>query len=215
MFTGIIEGVGIVKAVRRASADLSLEVNTGAYVENPVIGESVALNGVCLTVVTIKGPILTFDVSSETLSRTTFKNVKMGDKVNLERATKLGDRMGGHIVSGHIDTVATLTRCDAIGAGYEIEVSLPKTDMKYIIGKGSIAVDGMSLTVATKRENSFTVAVIPHTYNETRLNSLKPGSFVNIEYDMIAKYVENFVNTAVSSGSSINKEFLNKHGFGY
>lgn len=215
MFTGIVEGVGTIKTVRRAVADLSLKVDTGSYVDNPVIGESVALNGVCLTVVTINGSVLTFDVSSETLSRTTFKDVKTGDKVNIERATRLGGRMGGHLVSGHIDTVGTLARCDAVGDGYEIEVSLPQSDMKYIIEKGSIAVDGMSLTVAVKRERSFTVAVIPHTYNETRLNTLKLGSFVNIEYDMIAKYVENFVNTAVSSGGSVDKEFLKKHGFDY
>ncbi|VAX24696.1 Riboflavin synthase eubacterial/eukaryotic [hydrothermal vent metagenome] len=213
MFTGIIEGAGVVKAIRRGAEDFSIDVDTGDAVENPVIGESVALNGVCLTVVSAKDSILTFDVSAETISRTTLKNVNVDAKLNIERAMRMGDRLGGHMVSGHVDTVGTFTRATPIGDGYEIEVALPSEGMKYIINKGSIAIAGISLTVAAKLERSVTVAVIPHTWEVTSLGTLTVGSQVNIEYDMMAKYIENFIKEAYPSAGSISREFLNKHGY--
>lgn len=214
MFTGIIEGIGVISSIKRNEEDFSINVETGSNVSDPQIGESVALDGVCLTVVKAAGSTLTFDLSVETINRTSFKTAKEGDRLNLERALKLGDRLGGHIVSGHVDCVGTLARVTPSGEGYEIEVTLPGQGMKYIIEKGSIAISGISLTVASKLERSVTVAIIPHTFEVTSLKRLKPGSTVNIEYDMMAKYVENIVKPYIGTGGGkIDKDFLSKHGF--
>jgi len=213
MFTGIIEGTGVVNAIRRGAEDFSIDVDTGGVVSGPQLGESVALNGVCLTVVAARGPVLTFDVSVETINRTTFKDIKTGDRVNVERAMRIGDRLGGHLVSGHVDTVGRLTRVTPMGEGYEIEVELPAGGMKYVIEKGSIAIAGISLTVAAKKEKSVTVAVIPHTWENTSLGALTVGSTVNIEYDMIDKYVENFVKPEDKPDKGIDRDFLARHGF--
>ncbi len=210
MFTGIIAGVGKITAIRRGSSDFSMDVDTAGSVPDPVIGESVALDGVCLTVTAIRGAILSFDVSAETVSRTAFKNIREGDTVNVERAMRLGDRVGGHLVSGHVDLVGKMTRADPSGQGYDIEIELAPDGMKYVIEKGSIAISGISLTVARKLARSVTVAVIPHTWSVTTLSSKRPGSPVNIEYDMIAKYVENFVSPG---GGGVDKDFLSLHGF--
>lgn len=214
MFTGIIEGIGVISSIQRNEDDFAINVETGSNVSDPQIGESVALDGVCLTVVKAVGSTLTFDLSVETINRTSFKTAKQGDRLNLERALKLGDRLGGHIVSGHVDCVGALTRVTPSGEGYEIEVELPDEGMKYIIEKGSIAISGISLTVAAKLERSVTVAIIPHTFEVTSLKGLKPGSTVNIEYDMMAKYVENIVKPYIGDGGGkIDRDFLSKHGF--
>lgn len=210
MFTGIIAGIGKITAIRRGPSDFSMDVDTAGAVPDPVIGESVALDGVCLTVTAMRGAILSFDVSAETVSRTAFKNIREGDTVNVERAMRLGDRVGGHLVSGHVDCVGKMTRADRSGQGYEIDVELAPDGMKYVIEKGSIAISGISLTVARKLARSVTVALIPHTWSVTTLSSKGPGAPVNIEYDMIAKYVENFVKPA---GGGIDKDFLSLHGF--
>jgi len=210
MFTGIIEGTGKITAIRRGSSDFSMDVDTAGSVPDPVIGESVALDGVCLTVTAMRGAILSFDVSAETAARTAFKNIRDGDTLNIERAMRLGDRVGGHLVSGHVDCVGMMTRADRSGQGYDIEIALPPDGMKYVIEKGSIAISGISLTVARKLARSVTVAVIPHTWGVTTLSSKRAGSQVNIEYDMIAKYVENFVSPA---GGGVDEDFLSRHGF--
>jgi riboflavin synthase len=220
MFTGIIAGIGKITAIRRGSSDISMDVDTAGAVPDPVIGESVALDGVCLTVTAARGAILSFDVSAETVARTAFKNVRDGDTLNIERAMRLGDRVGGHLVSGHVDCVGAMMRADRSGQGYDIEISLPPDGMKYVIEKGSIAISGISLTVAKRLARSVTVAVIPHTWGVTTLSSKRPGSMVNIEYDMIAKYVENFVSPGAANQSgdkggkgAIDKDFLSSHGF--
>lgn len=210
MFTGIIAGIGKITAIRRGSSDFSMDVDTAGAVPDPVIGESVALDGACLTVTAMRGAILSFDVSAETVSRTAFKNIREGDAVNIERAMRLGDRLGGHLVSGHVDCVGKMTRADRSGQGYEIEVELAPDGMKYVIDKGSIAISGISLTVARKLARSVTVALIPHTWSVTTLSLKRPGSPVNIEYDMIARYVENFVKPA---GGGVDEDFLSRHGF--
>lgn len=210
MFTGIIAGIGKIAAIRRGSSDFSMDVDTAGSVPDPVIGESVALDGVCLTVTAMRGSILSFDVSAETVDRTSFQNVRDGDTVNVERAMRLGDRVGGHLVSGHVDCVGKMARADRAGQGYDIEIALPPDGMKYVVEKGSIAISGISLTVAKKLARSVTVAVIPHTWAVTTLSSKRPGSPVNIEYDMIAKYVENFVKPA---GGGVDEDILRRTGF--
>lgn len=213
MFTGIIEAKGTITAIRRGMDDASIDVDMGGAVPDPQMGESVALDGVCLTVVAAKGSTLTFDLSKETLDRTTFRDARVGGRVNVERALRMGDRLGGHLVSGHVDTVGRLARATPSGEGYEMEVELPGEGIRYVIEKGSIAIAGISLTIASKKEKSVTVAVIPHTWKITTLGDLNPGSTVNIEYDMIAKYVENFVKPPASPKGSIDRDFLARHGF--
>jgi len=153
-------------------------------------------------------------VSKETLNRTTFNDLREGNRVNLERAMRLGDRVGGHIVQGHVDSVGTLVKVATSGNGYEVEVEPKIEAMKYIIEKGSIAISGISLTVAKKNKRTFSIAIIPHTWETTTLKFKKQGSKVNIECDMIAKYVENLVKPFnVRSGNDIDESFLGNHGF--
>lgn len=213
MFTGIIEGVGVITAIRRGDGDISIDVDTGSAVIDPKIGESVALDGVCLTVVNAVGSILSFDISVETIARSIFKKVKVGDKLNIERAMRMGDRLGGHMVSGHVDCLGSFKRATPSGEGYEVEIELPKDGMKYVIEKGSISISGISLTVASKLASGITIAIIPHTWEVTSLGRLSAGEPVNIEYDMIGKYVENFIEAFNPSGGAITKEFLKEHGF--
>lgn len=214
MFTGIVAGVGTISSIRGGAGDFSMDVNAGELAPDPVIGESVALDGVCLTVVAARGNTLTFDVSRETVQRTTFKSATEGQKVNVERALRLGDSMGGHIVQGHVDCVGHISETRRAGEGYEVDIRLPAEGMKYIVEKGSIAISGVSLTVAAKREDVITIAMIPHTWEVTTFSGLKSGSTVNIEYDMISKYVENFVKPFIAAGGAkIDEEFLRRHGF--
>lgn len=214
MFTGIVAGIGTVKNVMRREGDFRLAIDTGAVVEAPSLGESVAVDGVCLTVVEANGGILSFDVSLETINRTDFKEMRQGREVNLERAMAVGDRLGGHIMQGHVDCVGVLKKMDRAGEGYEMEVELPREGMRYVVEKGSIAISGISLTVARALERSITVALIPHTFLMTNLKTKTTGSKVNIEYDIIAKYVENLVKPYTgSSEGRITGEMLKRSGF--
>jgi riboflavin synthase len=210
MFTGIIEGLGVVVAINRRGPNFSLTIDTKTVIIDPVIGESIACDGVCLTVTKINGTNLDFDVSAETIDRSTFGKIRIGGKVNLERALALGGRVGGHLVAGHVDRVGKIVGVVPVGAGYEIEIALDDAGMRYIIDKGSIAIAGISLTVARKKERSVIVAVIPHTMTATTLANAGPGIEVNVEYDMIGKYVENFVNP---TRGGISLETLGRHGF--
>jgi len=213
MFTGIVQGVGTIVSIRRREDDYTLEVDTDGHVPDPAVGESVALDGVCLTVVAASGAVLSFDVSAETIGRTAFTSAREGDRLNIERALALGERMGGHLMQGHVDSVGTVAGIERSGEGYVVEIGLAPEGMRYVVEKGSIAISGISLTVASKRERSITIAVIPHTWEVTTLNEKPAGSTVNIEYDIIAKYVENLVKPYSKPGGGIDEEFLTRHGF--
>ncbi|MDH4184835.1 MAG: riboflavin synthase [Nitrospinota bacterium] len=214
MFTGIVEGTGIVRSITRHGQDFTIQVDPGQQVANPKIGESVAVDGVCLTVVEALGGLLTFHVSVETVNRTNFQELAPGQEVNLERALAAGDRLGGHIMQGHVDCVGRLLRMDRSGQGYEMEVQLPAEGMRYVVEKGSIAISGISLTVAARMERSITSALIPHTFAVTNLKTKSTGSTVNIEYDIIAKYVENLVKPyGVPPGGAITEDMLRRTGF--
>lgn len=182
MFTGLIQQVEQVIAF--GAGRLTIAAQTSA--DDPwVIGESVAVNGSCLTVVSSEGG-LTFDLSPETLARTSLEDLKVGDPVNIERAMKASDRFGGHIVQGHVDTVGLLVAID----NGEFTFQIPPEGDRYLIDKGSITLDGISLTVIEPQEGLFKVAVIPHTLAATNLGSRSPGDRVNVEYDVLAKHVE-------------------------
>ncbi len=196
MFTGIVEEVGKVKGIKKGSKSSKLTIKCRVVLEGTRVGDSIAVNGVCLTVVEIGRELLTFDVSYETLKRTTLSLLKPGESVNLERALRLGDRLGGHILQGHVDTTTKVTSIKREGEGYRFSFKLPKEYSHLVVEKGSIGIDGISLTVAELLPDSFSVAVIPHTFENTNLKFKRSGSLVNLEFDIIGKYVEKMVKSA-------------------
>ena len=208
MFTGIIEEIGIAKHITPSK----ITIECGIVTQDASLGDSIAVNGVCLTVVEILTNGFVADISPETLKVTSLGDLKSGDSVNLERAMKANGRFGGHIVSGHIDGRGRFINCNNTGDFYELNIELTPELSKYIIKKGSIAINGISLTIANINHNIIKVAVIPHTYENTTLKNIKSGDFVNIEVDMMAKYVEKFLSTS-DNKSRISLEFLQEHGF--
>ena len=192
MFTGIIEASGVVDTFEKREHGARLRISTTA--DQPFKdGESVAVNGVCLTVVPNDSRSITFDVSAETLTRTALGRLETGSRVNVERALSLGDRVGGHMVQGHVDTVGTLMSITAEGDFAVYRWSFPGEFAGLIVSKGSIAVDGVSLTVVDPDRESFAAALIPETLRRTTLGTARIGDAVNLEFDVIAKYVRNFV----------------------
>jgi riboflavin synthase len=192
LFTGIIEETGIIRSLRPTFAGATLHVEAGRIAPALKAGDSVAVNGVCLTAVGSKGKGFSCDLSAETLRCSTLGRAKEGMVVNLERPLGVGDRLGGHIVQGHVDGVGRLVSSAPSGEGVEMEFSIPAELERYLVNKGSVAVDGISLTVASLKKNTFVVAIIPHTYRVTNLRCLRPGDAVNLEGDILAKYFERF-----------------------
>ncbi len=219
MFTGIIEGPGTISAIRPAGQGRRLSVTAGFALDGTKIGDSIAVNGACLTVVTLSGPRFDADVSPETIDRTTLKHAKTGDRVNLERALTFSGRLDGHLVSGHIDATATITHKTRKGNAILIGFAVSSDLGRYMIPKGSVAVDGISLTINTCDETGFEVGLIPHTAEMTTIGIKAVGDEVNIETDMIGKYVEKFLagrtpNTADKNEKNpVNMDFLLKTGF--
>ena len=214
MFTGIIEEVGTVKAVKRSGTSSFIEIQAKKVLEDVHLGDSIAVNGVCLTVTHSDGSVFRADVMNETLSRSSLGSLTAGSPVNLERAMAANGRFGGHIVSGHIDGTGTVSdiRNDGIAVWYTI--TAPPELLRYIVEKGSIAIDGISLTVAKVTETSFSVSIIPHTAAQTILGTKKTGDIVNLENDIIGKYVEQLMKPAEAAPQSgITMEFLAKNGF--
>lgn len=212
MFTGIIEEVGEIKSFSKQSNGAVIEVLCSTALEDSKIGDSIAINGCCQTVTELKPDGFCANVSDETLSVTTFDNLKTGDKVNLERALTLNSRLGGHIVSGHIDCKGKLLSIEKLTDFYNLAFEVSPEQEKYIVHKGSITVNGISLTVAEIRNNRFKCAIIPHTFNNTTLKYLKTGDYVNIETDILGKYVEKMLS-AKDNKNSISIEFLQENGF--
>lgn len=191
MFTGLIEDIGLVRKIEKGEKENSYTIEFNKInSEELVIGESISVNGVCLTVVELTENSFTFDASHETLEKTNLSGLGSGTRVNLERALKADGRFGGHIVSGHIDGTGVVTEIKPVGKSIEYCFSVDDNLAKYIITKGSIAVDGISLTVNDINKNIFSVNIIPHTQVETVIGELKISSVVNIECDIIGKYVE-------------------------
>lgn len=187
MFTGIIEEIGQIKTARKSGSITRLEVLAGLSASGTKVGDSISVNGVCLTVVAMKAGMLSFDVIGETMRATTFKSLKYGERVNLERALKAGDRMSGHFVSGHVDCVAAIRSRKISRGDFEFQIGVPPKFLKYIIRKGSVAVDGISLTIADIKSGGFSVCIIPHTAKATTLWKKQSGDKVNIEFDMLLK----------------------------
>lgn len=190
MFTGLIEDTGRVASFKRRGEAGVLVVETALPTADIAIGDSVAVNGACLTVTARNSHTLTFDVSPESISRTLIGKLCSGGRVNLERALRLGDRLGGHIVSGHIDCAGYLARSENRSGNHQLQFTLPPEHARYLVEKGSVTIDGISLTVNAVSREGFSVNIIPHTYSKTTLGQLKVGDNVNIETDIIGKYVE-------------------------
>jgi riboflavin synthase len=218
MFTGIIEGLGTLSALRPAGRGRQLVIDSDFVLDGTKPGDSISVNGACLTAVSIAGGRFQVDVSQETFSKTTFGASRIGDRLNLERALRFSDRIDGHLVSGHIDGMGTIARLTPVDNAVIVTVDVPETVSRYLIEKGSVAVDGVSLTINKCRENGFEVSIIPHTAKLTTLPKKKPGDAVNIETDMIGKYVERFLlnnkrDPDPGKTSTLDLAFLQKTGF--
>ena len=219
MFTGLVEGMGRIKEVNRAGEDMSLTIDPLFSMPDIRVGESISVNGVCVTVTSVKGASFSVDVSAETFFRTTVGRLKIADEVNLERSLRLADRLGGHLVLGHVDGVGKILKKEQRQRSWVMKIGIDEPLLRYIIEKGSVAVEGVSLTVNRCTNESFEVNIIPQTGRETNLLKRKTGDLVNIETDMIGKYVEKFLRRdqdprAGSRTSGIDEEMLRKHGFG-
>ena len=215
MFTGIVEELGTVRSIRRGAASAVLSVGAEAVLSDLKIGDSVAVNGVCLTATAVDGTGFTADVMHETLRRSSLGALAPGSRVNLERAMAADGRFGGHIVSGHIDGTGTIAERRRDDNAVWYTVSAPPALLRYIVEKGSIAIDGISLTVASVEADRFSVSVIPHTAAVTLLGAKGPGDVVNLETDIIGKYVERLLRPAdtPAARSGISLEFLAENGF--
>lgn len=216
MFTGIIEGLGTLANSQPAGTGRRLTISADFDLDGTRIGDSIAVNGACLTAVEISGNRFSADVSAETLSRSTLADARAGQKMNLERALRLSDRLDGHLVSGHIDGSAQITHKKDLGGSLVFGFAVSEQISRYLIAKGSVAVDGISLTVNTCAAGRFEIAVIPHTAKITTLELKNPGDRVNIETDLIGKYVEKFLkgdNSGESRPEKIDMTFLAKTGF--
>ncbi|MQN00527.1 MAG: riboflavin synthase [bacterium LCO1.1] len=194
MFTGIAEETGTIRQLRDTGGGRILTVKAEKVLEGTKEGDSICVDGVCLTATTLGNDFFTADVSEETLRYTVLGSLNPGDLVNLERALSVGSRLGGHIVAGHVDGTCTVSRIEHDGDSYLYTFLCDDSLMKFIIKKGSVTVNGISLTVAETGENTFSIEVIPHTLQVTNLGQLKAGDTVNIENDMIGKYVEHFIS---------------------
>lgn len=213
MFTGIIEEVGTVRSIQKKNYSLSLTISADKIMQDLRAGDSIAVNGICLTAKAFTDSAFTADVMHETLERTSFAGLKAGSRVNLERAMQLNGRFGGHIVTGHIDGTGTITGIKKDGIAVLYTISTEQKILKRIIEKGSVAVDGISLTVAKVTNRDFCVSVIPHTAENTILASRRVHETVNLENDCIGKYIEKFISCRNGRKSGITRAFLAEAGY--
>jgi riboflavin synthase len=193
MFTGLIEEVGRVVVVRASDRGTELQIAAPRFAKGAKEGESIAVSGCCLTLTSHRGHRLTFDLLQETIARTNLKNLRRNSRVNLERALRADGRLGGHFVQGHVDCVSPIIKFDRKAADFRLEVELPGKFAQYVASKGSIAVNGISLTVAEVLSKSFVAWIIPYTKRHTNLDRARSGDLINLEFDILAKYVERMI----------------------
>lgn len=221
MFTGIVEELGKIRSIQVKSQDATLEIQATNVLSDAKVGDSISIDGACLTIRFLTSEAFTVDVSAETLRRTTLGERKVGDPVNLERSLRLSDRLGGHLVLGHVDEVATICGWKDEGDASLMQVTISNATKPYIAYKGSVTVDGVSLTVSNLRADAFEVALIPHTKNVTTLGTKRTGAKVNLEVDIVARYLETLLRnteekrdwTDQPSTETLNLNFLSKHGY--
>lgn len=213
MFTGIIKAVGSVASIEPRGGDLRFRISAADLPwQEFSIGESIAVNGVCLTAVEFFADGFLSDVSQETMSVTALAGIAPGSKVNLEPSVSLGERLGGHLVSGHVDCVATIKSRETVARSVKLDIEVPSDVRRYIAKKGSVCVDGVSLTVNSVSKKTFSVNIVPHTALTTIIGNYRAGTAVNIEVDLVARYLESLLGADNDSG--ITKEILRAHGYG-
>ena len=213
MFTGIIEEIGTITEIHTKSSGLTIRINADTVMEDTQIGDSIAVDGPCLTVRERNEDGFITDISEETRRRTTLRSCKVNTRVNLERALKLGDRLGGHLVLGHVDDIATITGWKTEGSSSIMQIAVSQNVKPYIAYKGSIAINGVSLTISNVTDDRFEVTLIPHTLNVTTLGDKKIGDTVNIEVDVMARYIETLIQNQKKPVKTIDLEYLQKHGY--
>lgn len=215
MFTGIVEEIGRVHSVIKSAKSAKITIKASRVLEGTKLGDSISTNGVCLTVTEFTSNTFTVDVMAETMRRSNLHLLSNGDEINLERALRVGDRLGGHIVSGHIDGMGQITNYENEANAVWVTIAAPSDILRYIVQKGSIAIDGISLTVAYVDETVFKVSIIPHTKEVTTLLKKKVGDVVNLECDLVGKYIEKLllVKEEASKKGAIDMNFLSEHGF--
>lgn len=215
MFTGLVEEIGKIESVIKSTKSARITIKAKKLLEDVKLGDSICTNGVCLTVTSFDSGKFTVDVMAETMRRSNLKTLSLGAEVNLERALRVGDRLGGHIVSGHIDGVGQIKSYEQEDNAVWITIEAPSEILRYIVEKGSIAIDGVSLTVAYVDESIFKVSIIPHTKDMTTLLRKKIGDVVNLECDMVGKYIEKFLNIKkeIYPKKGIDLDFLKGNGF--
>ncbi|MHC4656251.1 MAG: riboflavin synthase [Planctomycetota bacterium] len=213
MFTGLIEQVCVVKSGRRSGDSMELTIDLGKMADESKIGDSITISGACLTVSRLQGNVATFDVSGETLAKSNLGRLTAGSKVNVELSMKIGDRFGGHIVQGHVDGVATIKAIDKRDKFADIRFEAEGELISQMVEKGSVAVDGISLTIASVEGNSFRVAIIPETLKRTTLGDAKTGDVVNIETDIISKTIKKQLEKILPQSQTLTVEKLKQLGF--
>ncbi|MCH8291316.1 riboflavin synthase [Candidatus Poribacteria bacterium] len=213
MFTGIIEEIGFIKQIQRKPQGGTLAIAASHVLVDSKIGDSIAIDGACLTMTQVDEAGFKADISAETLRRTTLGERKLGDAVNLERPLQLGDRLNGHLVLGHVDDVGTISGWQDEGDSSLMRVSVSSEVMRYVVYKGSVCVDGISLTIASLFDDGFEIALIPHTKAVTTLGSKQIGNRVNIEVDLLGRYIERLLTNQSPKSDSIDLAFLAEHGY--
>lgn len=214
MFTGIIEEIGYVQRINQQSKSAQIQIKACKVLDDVIVGDSIAVNGVCLTVVSFDSQHFTADVMPETIAKTNLQELKPGSPVNLERALKLGGRLGGHIVQGHVDAVGTIVQKQTLEIAIIYRIKALPEFLQYVVPKGSIAIDGISLTVVDVFSDSFTVSLIPHTAHATVLGHKNPGDKVNLESDIIGRYVHYLMRRGdPQTKQDLDISFLAEHGF--
>jgi len=216
MFTGIIEGTGVVRERKPLEHGVQLQISADFNMHSTNVGESIAVNGCCLTITSRLGNSFWADVSAETVEKTTLAEIQPGDPVNLERPLQKGGRVGGHIVQGHVDGMGTIVTIKKEGVGQEIWIQIPTVLVRYIVEKGSVALDGVSLTVNVVEKDRFSVMIIPHTQTVTTFQNVREGQRLNLEVDILGKYLEKIEFLDIEQyrdRGELAREFLKKHGF--
>jgi riboflavin synthase len=214
MFTGLVEEIGKIDKISPIPGGYSIKIKSIKIIEDLAVNDSVCIDGVCLTLTKIDNPFFYADAVGATLEKTTFKNVKVDSLVNLERSLKLSDRLGGHLVQGHVNGIGSISEIKKLGENYLVKVIIPEELEKYLIKEGSIAINGISLTIAELNKNEISISVIPHTWQNTNFKDKKVNDEVNIEIDILAKYVEKLlIGTDAKSNSSITESWLKQLGY--